>query len=66
MLSVRKTDAGVGLSEKQLRVLSACPFKRGPKESPLRFFAQMASYGHVLPPLAAEGIYTGEGGVADA
>lgn len=75
VISAQKTDAEVGLSDAEaasrLEVNGLNKLKEAPKESIIkRFFAQMADPMVIMLLVAAaisaaEGIYTGEGGVAD-
>lgn len=75
VISAQKTDAEVGLSDAEavsrLEVNGLNKLKEAPKESVIkRFFAQMADPMIIMLLVAAaisaaEGIYTGEGGVAD-
>lgn len=75
VISAQKTDAEVGLSDAEavsrLEINGLNKLKEAPKESIIkRFFAQMADPMVIMLLVAAaisaaEGIYTGEGGVAD-
>ena len=75
VISAQKTDAEVGLSDAEaasrLEAYGLNKLKEAPKESIIkRFFAQMADPMVIMLLVAAaisaaEGIYTGEGGVAD-
>ena len=75
VISAQKTDAEVGLSDAEaasrLEAYGLNKLKEAPKESIIkRFFAQMADPMVIMLLVAAaisaaEGIYTGEGGIAD-
>ena len=75
VISAQKTDAEAGLSDveaaSRLEAHGLNKLKEAPKESIIkRFFAQMADPMVIMLLVAAaisaaEGIYTGEGGIAD-